>query len=114
MVDMMTEACSVWPAGTVPPSLFEPVRSDVPTLLLSGAQDPVTPERWAVKAADTLSRATLVTLPATGHIAANGGCASKLLRDFYKDPTAELRTSRSCLTDLERPAFFAGPTGPTP
>jgi len=114
MVDMIAEACSVWPHGEVPASLFEPVTVDIPVLLLSGAEDPVTPERWATLAAASLPRATSVTLPATAHIAATGGCADRLIDDFYGDPEGEHHTNRKCLTKIERPPFFLSATGPTP
>jgi pimeloyl-ACP methyl ester carboxylesterase len=114
LLDMMTEACSAWPVGDVPDSLFDPVRSDVPILLLSGAEDPVTPERWAQAAAKTLSNATLVTIPSTGHIAARGGCGDKLVRDFYEDPGADLDVARDCISDVRRDPFFVRASGPNP
>ena len=114
LVDMITESCAVWPHGTVPSSLFEPVASDIPVLLLSGAEDPVTPERWAEVAASTLTNATVVTLPAQGHIAATRSCADDLIAEFFTDPEAEQRTDRACLTDLARPPFFVSAIGPLP
>ena len=111
---MITESCAVWPHGTVPSSLFEPVVSDIPVLLLSGAEDPVTPERWANVAASTLTNATVVTLPAQGHIAAARSCADELIDEFFTEPGAEQRTDRGCLTDLARPPFFVSATGPLP
>jgi len=114
LLDLMRDACATWPAGEVPASLFEPVVSDVPVLLLSGAEDPVTPARWADEAAKTLSRATSVTLPKTGHIAAQAGCADKLIRDFFRAPEEDPDRDRGCLTDVKRPAFFLRSTGPNP
>jgi len=58
-------ACAEWPRGTVPADFAEPVRSDVPTLLLSGERDPVTPAYWADQAARTL--------PHSIHLVAKGG-----------------------------------------
>ncbi|MEZ5966273.1 MAG: alpha/beta fold hydrolase [Planctomycetota bacterium] len=43
-----------WPRGAVSPGYGEPVRVDVPTLLLSGTHDPVTPPRWGAEAASHL------------------------------------------------------------
>lgn len=114
MIDMMGEACAVWPTGEVPESLFEPVKSDVPVLLLSGAEDPVTPERWATETAKTLTNVTSVTVPATAHIAARGGCADQLIADFYNAPDGELDTVRDCLSDVKRPLFFLSTMGPKP
>ncbi len=36
-------ACAEWPARKLPPSVLEPVRSEVPALLVSGERDPATP-----------------------------------------------------------------------
>src|SRR5262249_27529988 len=36
-------ACAAWVRGAVPANAHEPVRSNVPVLLLSGDRDPVTP-----------------------------------------------------------------------
>ena len=49
-VEVIVDACSVWPAADLPAGYFEPVRSDVPALLLSGDLDPVTPPRWGEEA----------------------------------------------------------------
>ena len=114
LLDMVIASCERWNVGTVPDSLFDPVTSDVPILLLSGAEDPVTPERWAAEAAKTLSNATSLTVPATGHIASNAGCAPEHLADFYEDPNPAMSHDFSCLQDIERPPFFVAFTGPTP
>lgn len=114
LVDMLVLSCTRWPAGEVPETLFEPVASDVPILLLSGAEDPVTPDRWAVEAAKTLTNARSATVPATGHIAAGAGCMDERVADFYADPAAELDLDAACITEVERPPFFVDFAGPTP
>jgi hypothetical protein len=43
------------------------VRSEAPTLLISGERDPVTPARWAEQAARTLPHSTSVVVPGGGH-----------------------------------------------
>ena len=35
--------CEVWPRGPIDADLHAPLKSDVPVLLLSGGNDPVTP-----------------------------------------------------------------------
>ncbi len=113
LIDMFTAACSRWTVGTVPDSLFEPVQSDVPVLLLSGGEDPVTPVRWAIEAARTLPNAILVTVPATGHIAAGAGCMDEQIATFYDAP-ADPFVLEDCDTEIKRPPFFLSFTGPTP
>jgi pimeloyl-ACP methyl ester carboxylesterase len=60
-------ACSQWPRGETPANVNEPVRSDAPTLLVSGERDPVTPASWGEQAARTLTRSKHVVVPGGGH-----------------------------------------------
>ena len=48
--------CEFWPAGPIAASYYEPVRSDVPALVLSGDVDPVTPPTWGAEVSAHLSR----------------------------------------------------------
>ena len=43
IVDALQEICKLWPRGPVDADLHAPLHSDIPTLLLSGEADPVTP-----------------------------------------------------------------------
>lgn len=112
LVDMFSAACGIWPTGEVPQSLFEPVRSDLPILLLSGDADPVTPPRWAEEAKKTLPNATHINVPATGHIAAGAECLGETIAEYYDEPTAAV--TLDCPGGHERPPFFIDFTGPTP
>jgi hypothetical protein len=60
-------ACAEWPRGDVPAEFNLPVKSDAPTLLVSGERDPVTPASDAESAAKSLPHATRVVIPAAGH-----------------------------------------------
>jgi pimeloyl-ACP methyl ester carboxylesterase len=80
--------CAVWGAKEAPPLENMPVTSDVPTLVLSGQYDPVTPPAWARLAAQTLTRSTVVEFPGVGHWTLAGGvCPLDVLAAFLKDPT---------------------------
>jgi pimeloyl-ACP methyl ester carboxylesterase len=67
LLDEYRAACAVWPRGTVPASYFEPVHSRLPTLLLTGRRDPVTPPRTATDAARTLERSRMLLWRYGGH-----------------------------------------------
>jgi len=60
-------ACAEWPRGVVTADFNAPVRSDAPTLLLSGERDPVTPASDAERAAQSLPHARRVVIPGAGH-----------------------------------------------
>jgi pimeloyl-ACP methyl ester carboxylesterase len=60
-------ACAEWPRGETPAGFTQPVRSEAPTLLISGERDPVTPAAWAERAARSLPRSKLLVVPGGGH-----------------------------------------------
>lgn len=98
-------ACTRWPTAPMPAGYLEPVRSDVPVLLMAGAIDPVTPPRTAEDAAETLSNSRIVSFPATGHGTSNAGeCETELVGEFidHPDPAA---LDVSCTEALKRPDF---------
>lgn len=110
--DELLEACRFWPRGTVPPSYFEPVRSDRPVLLLSGDLDPVTPPAWADEVGKTLSRSLHLTVPGVGHGAAYLGCMPRLIDQFLERADTDL--DAECLRTQKRPPFVVSFAGPTP
>ena len=74
--------CDHWPRGTYPPDFAAPVTSDVPTLLLSGGLDPVTPPSYAAEVAKHLSRSRRIVASGFGHIVSAQACAPRLISAF--------------------------------
>jgi pimeloyl-ACP methyl ester carboxylesterase len=112
-LDALQEICKIWPKGPVAPDLHDPLKSDVPTLLLSGEADPVTPPVNAERLARGLAHHRLLVLPGEGHGQLATGCMPRLVAAFLdgRDPQA---LDAACL-DAHRPApFFVGATGPAP
>ena len=107
------QACEFWPKGNVDPSFYEPVKSSVPTLVLSGELDPVTPPNWGESVLPHLANAKHIVVPATGHGAMSTGCGMRLMRAFIDAASAE-GLDTSCLQTLKRPPFFLTPAGPDP
>lgn len=82
------DSCAAWPVTAQP---LDPVASDVPTLLLGGTYDPITPPRWAHEAARTLSRSEVVELPGLGHGTIDGGpCPLEMITAFLDAPTTSV------------------------
>jgi pimeloyl-ACP methyl ester carboxylesterase len=68
-------------------TVLQPVRSDVPTLILVGEFDPATPPESGKRIAATLSKAVLVVLPARGHdVNVPNPCTAQLRGAFIDDP----------------------------
>ena len=100
-------ACGRWVAAAVPDGYHEPVASDAPVLLLSGALDPVTPPDAAAQVAARLKNSLHVVVPAGAH--GFGGlrgedCLRRLQADFIeRGAVAGLDTS--CVADVRPPPF---------
>ena len=111
LVDDFIKACSWWPKGPVPPDFYEPVRSDVPVLMLSGGIDPATPPRHAQQAAATLGNAQHFIAPRVGHGVSLHGCAPRLIESFVRAGSAAALDGK-CLQRIPRPLFMT-PLGVT-
>ena len=82
------ELCDAW--GLTEPSAAEnePLQSDVPTLLLAGYFDPVTPPENLALAAEGLGHAYAYTFPDQAHGAGlSSPCALGMVQAFISDPT---------------------------
>ena len=91
--------CEQWPVAPSPPSVAEPVTSDLPVLLLSGRFDPITPPDFAAAAAEHLAAATLVVRDGSSHGTWGfDGCINRIVDDFVADPSSPVDTS--CAEEL--------------
>ena len=99
------QLCRIWDLPPAGPDERAPILSAVPSLLLVGENDPITPPAYAVEAARTLTDARLIVLPGVSHNALSGGgaCAAALTDAFLDDPAAPL--DRACLKQLAPPDF---------
>ena len=113
VMSIQAQACTFWPRGHVDDSFYEPVKSAIPTLVLSGEVDPVTPPTWGEQVASTLSNSKHIIIGGTGHTAGGTGCGQRIMREFIEEGSpAALDTS--CVDKVRRPAFFVSPAGPDP
>ena len=88
--DTLQRLCGLWQAEARPDIANSPVESDIPTLLLSGDFDPITPPAYADLAARTLSTSYSFVWPQVGHgVLRSDACAVDIALDFIKAPTAE-------------------------
>jgi hypothetical protein len=97
----------VWRVDAALPIEHLPVVSDVPSLVLSGGYDPVTPPTWSALAASTLSRSTFLELSNEAHGAFENGCARSTILRFATDPSAPLDVS--CASALPTLTFVTPP-----
>ena len=103
-------ACNVWPRGSVDADYRKPVHSNVPTLILSGELDPVTPPSYGEEAKRDLPNAEHRIVAGYGHGTTRPGCVGGLIADFLKAGSAR-GLDPECLHAKKRPPFavtFAG------
>lgn len=113
LVDYARWSCGVWPRGDVPAGYHDPVRSDVPALLLSGEFDPVTPPAWGERVAGTLENGRHFTVPGQAHALLGRGCVDEVVAGFVGKAGFE-GVETDCLGDMGRMPFFVDFTGPSP
>jgi pimeloyl-ACP methyl ester carboxylesterase len=100
-------ACDAWGSSRVPAEFFTPVRSTAAVLLVTGANDPVTPPRNAAEVARTLPNSVNIVVPYGGH-GLDGldglSCIDKLQHDVIERASvAGLDTG--CVSRIRRPGF---------
>lgn len=101
------EVCELWDVGTADALENEPVASDIPTLVLAGEFDPITPPSWGVLAAETLANASFFEFPGLGHgTSVSDECALSIALEFLNDPSAE--PDGSCVSAMSGPDFITG------
>ncbi|MEY2591289.1 MAG: hypothetical protein QOJ67_3273 [Acidimicrobiaceae bacterium] len=105
------EPCELWNVPSVDASYNEPVRSDIPTLVLADEYDPTTPPEGGKAVADALTHATFVQLPGLGHGAVFSGapCPVNVFQSFLADPSS---AHTACVATMGPPKW--APLGTNP
>jgi pimeloyl-ACP methyl ester carboxylesterase len=112
-LDALTLICRIWPHGAVDADLHAPLHSDVPALLLSGGDDPVTPPAYAAAAARGLPHALALVLPGFGHGQLTAPCMDRVLARFLElGAVSDLDTG--CTRNARPLPFFTSVNGPPP
>lgn len=112
-LDALPRICAEWPRGLVDPDFAQPLVSDVPTLLLSGSLDPVTPPADANRVAQDLKNSRHLIFSGAGHGQTGIACMDRVLSDFYTnvDPKG---LDTKCLDRRIQPPFWLSSAGPSP
>ena len=113
MQEMLSVQCQEWPKGARPKDFFQPLTGNIPTLLISGEFDPVTPARYGDIVLKGLSNAQHIIVPAQGHINLGRGCIPKLAGEFLAN-LAPKKLDTECVKKITPAPFFLELTGPAP
>lgn len=96
--------CQFWQNQRASTDFLQAVKSSVPTLLLAGRFDPVTPPQWAKNAAASLPHSHLVEFSDMGHAVIDSSqCAVDIANSFLQNPNVP--PDKACLEEVHYPNF---------
>jgi pimeloyl-ACP methyl ester carboxylesterase len=109
---LFLKVCEQWPRGDMPAKFREPIKSDLPVLILSGELDPVTPPDLATPLLRWLPNGRQIIMHNATHY--TYPCQEKLVREFIERGTAK-GLDASCIEGIKRlPFVTALPVLPMP
>jgi pimeloyl-ACP methyl ester carboxylesterase len=104
-VATLFETCAIWGAGEADSIENEPVRSDIPTLVMAGQFDPITPPQWGRETVPYLPYSSFFEYPGLGHAVIDGGdCPVAMMMAFLNDPGTP--PDASCMAQMGGPAYY--------
>ncbi len=105
--------CPLWPQYRPPSEAFyQPVTANIPTLILSGNLDPVTPPSNGEHSAKTLPNNHHIIIENAAHTVAMNTCASDIINEFLT--TLQPKTlDESCLENIPNESFMTNLNGGT-
>ena len=103
----LPQECRVWNVPTAPAAQRAATPSTIPTLMLAGTFDSVTPVSWEQIAAQTLTNSTVLQFAGIGHfVTLASPCAQQVFASFLATPNTP---NTACVAKLRPPTFAAAP-----
>lgn len=112
-INGIKKLCSLYPKGDIPTEYYNAPKSDIPTLLLSGKFDPVTPPYWGNLAEEGLRQARHLVIEGGHHFVSLLGCTPDIITEFVNSPLSLTDIDTSCTKQIKPPAFFIDNAGPS-
>ncbi|MDY6949390.1 MAG: alpha/beta fold hydrolase, partial [Pseudomonadota bacterium] len=109
----MRTICEQWPRGPVDAEFSKPLSSAIPTLVLSGGNDPVTPARYGEQILPGLSHSRHLVLDGQGHGQLAVGCMPRVLAEFIAAGDAG-SINYACLDAVAPAPFMLSRSAPAP
>lgn len=105
LIDDLAQICKRYGMTPRDPAQYAPVQTDIRTLVVEGAMDPITPPPFAEAIMPGFENGTYVEFAFAGHGPTRSvECAGEFLTKFYDDPNGEL--DLSCPESMEAPKFL--------
>jgi pimeloyl-ACP methyl ester carboxylesterase len=90
------------------PTVSQPVESEIPTLVLAGEFDPITPPAWGEQVTQGLANSHFFEYPGMGHAPSlSDACARGMLVSFIQNPDAA--PSDACMDAMGPPKWVTPP-----
>jgi pimeloyl-ACP methyl ester carboxylesterase len=112
-LDGLLAVCKIWPRGPIDADFHAPLHSNVPVLLLSGSDDPVTPPAYAEEARRGLTNSLHITLQDFGHGQLAAPCMDRVMEQFL-NRAAVAGLDTTCTRNDKPMPFFISLNGPPP
>ncbi|MBS0416355.1 MAG: alpha/beta fold hydrolase [Proteobacteria bacterium] len=112
-LDGLKSICSIWPRGPIDPDFHTELHSEVPALLLSGGNDPVTPATGAEQAKHGFTHSVHVVINGLGHGQLTAPCVDRVMASFISKGAVDGLDVSCVKNDVPLP-FFLTVGGPAP
>lgn len=104
-VELMSDVCAFWSVEKAPAEENTPVQSDIPTLILTGQYDPITPPQWGKQASEYLENSFYFEFTGIGHDTIDSHqCPVDITMAFLDNPTQE--PDSSCIAGINVPSLY--------
>jgi pimeloyl-ACP methyl ester carboxylesterase len=97
------KACQDWPKGNIAPTYIDPVKSDLPVLMISGEVDGSTPPWFGESALKFLSNGRQLRIRYLGH-QIDDPCLRDIFKNFITTGSSK-NLDTSCTEGIRRPPF---------
>jgi pimeloyl-ACP methyl ester carboxylesterase len=102
--------CPLWPKYRPSEEFYQAVTADIPTLILSGNLDPVTPPSNGEYSAKTLPNNHHIVVENAAHTVAMSTCASDIINEFLTSLKPK-ELDESCLAEIPNESFMTNLNG---
>jgi len=109
----LARQCALWPHAAIPADFKEAVRSEIPTLILSGEADPITPPGNGDRVQVGLANSLHLVVPSSGHNVLYRGCLPKVITSFIESGT-EKGLDTACVQEIQPAPFLLNFNGSQP
>lgn len=107
---IFAQVCKQWPKYPVEPSFYQTSQADIPTLVLSGELDPVTPPKFGEMAHQALKNSRHLVVKNSAHIVVGHTCAGKIINQLLDSQDVN-NLDVKCLDDAKPTNFMTNLNG---